>query len=424
MTTNMDGREVEDRADLEVDVAMLLEGRRVAFLGKLGGMTRREGQALVRRFHGVPVSPSDDRIDLLIVGADVGPLEAESLLTADHRAAARRGTLMILTETQWWEQLGLVELDAAVHRLYTPAMLAKWLDVEVRTIRCWARRGLIVPVREVHRLPYFDFQEVVTARRLAQLLDQGATPTQLQAQLQRLAGIFPGIERPLVQLSIIVDGRDLLMRVGAGLIDQRGQRRFDFDRQATLGETGSGGESTGGHEGSFSEETSHGPPTLPIRHLEDRPASLLPLEEAMALEEAGHLAEAVEAYRVALLADGPSSDIHFSLAELLYRQGDLGAARERYYCAIELDEDFVEARANLGCVLAEQGAWELALAAFAGALERHAEYADAHFQLASTLDRLGRDGEAITHWQSFLHLAPESPWAEEARQRLGLLPAH
>jgi tetratricopeptide (TPR) repeat protein len=88
--------------------------------------------------------------------------------------------------------------------------------------------------------------------------------------------------------------------------------------------------------------------------------------------------------------------------------------------AVELDEDYVEARANLGCVLAESGQTELAAAAFEGALAIHPEYPDAHYHLARTLDELGRAGEADSHWRRFLALAPDSPWACEARERLEL----
>ena len=105
---------------------------------------------------------------------------------------------------------------------------------------------------------------------------------------------------------------------------------------------------------------------------------------------------------------------------MLYRLEDLPAARERYYAAIELDEEYVEARANLGCVLAENGEVELAVAAFQGALAYHVDYADVHYHLAGALDRLDKQNEAELHWQTFLALAPESPWAEIARTRLGL----
>jgi tetratricopeptide (TPR) repeat protein len=118
------------------------------------------------------------------------------------------------------------------------------------------------------------------------------------------------------------------------------------------------------------------------------------------------------------MAAGPRAEIHFALADVLYRAGDLSAARERYYAALELDEEYVEARASLGCVLAETGELELAAATFEGALEYHADFADVHFHLANTLERLERAEEAQVHFAVFLELAPESPWAEAARDRL------
>ena len=122
--------------------------------------------------------------------------------------------------------------------------------------------------------------------------------------------------------------------------------------------------------------------------------------------------------RAAIAAHGPSAEWSFQLAEMLYRQEDLSAARERYYMAIELDEDFVEARANLGCVLAELGQRELAIAALEGAILHHPDYADAHYHLARLLDEAEAASNAEGHWRRFLELAPESPWADEALQRL------
>nr|MCU0716572.1 O-linked GlcNAc transferase [Pirellula sp.] len=94
-------------------------------------------------------------------------------------------------------------------------------------------------------------------------------------------------------------------------------------------------------------------------------------------------------------------------------------ARERYYNAIELDEDFLEARVNLGCVLAETGATTLAIAAFQGALVKDDRYPDVHYHLARCLDEEKQTELADRHWLRFLQLAPQSPWAEEAIERLG-----
>src|SRR4029077_18877416 len=139
---------------------------------------------------------------------------------------------------------------------------------------------------------------------------------------------------------------------------------------------------------------------------------------ALDFEESGEPDRAIEVYRAILMSGKSTAEDHFCLADLLYRRGDLAGARERYYAAIELDEDYVEARANLGCVLAEQGEMPLAEAAFQRALRYHPGFADAHFHLARLLDAMNRPREASRHWHEFLALAPASPWAEEAHDRI------
>lgn len=395
----------------EIDLAEPLRGKRVALVGKLGGVTRREAQRLLRQQGATLVEKSGPDVDLIVIGADELPLgEQDELLDEAARRAAAEGKLEILTETQLWQRLGLVDGEQHVRQLHTPAMLAELLNVPVATIRRWHRRGLIVPAREVHRLPYFDFQEVATARRLAQLVAAGASPKAIERKLAELARLVPEVERPLAQLSVIVEGKQLLLRQGEGLIEPGGQLRIDFD---TI------------EEEARSHDQSAAPsrePTLPMSpHAIDYDQFASPeemLSTAAQYEDEGHLEAAADMYRATLAANGSRAEICFQLAELLYRMGDVTAARERYYMAIELDEDYVEARANLGCVLAQTGQLHLAVAAFQGALEYHRDYPDVHYHLARTLDELGRTDEAEQHWRDFLALAPDSPWAQEAHYRL------
>ena len=52
------------------------------------------------------------------------------------------------------------------------------------------------------------------------------------------------------------------------------------------------------------------------------------------------------------------------------------------------------------------------------ALKYHPDYPDVHYHLARTLDELGQPEKAIDHWRAFLVLSPDSPWAQQARDRL------
>lgn len=377
------------------DSAGVLEGHRLVFVGKLASMARREGAQLTRQHGAVVLEKPDASTTLVVVGENEFPLpesgDQNDWFDDVTRQRIEAGAIEVITETQLWQRLGLVDSQHNIHRLYTPAMLADLLRVPVAVIRRWHRRGLIKPSREVRRLPYFDFQEVATARRLAELLAAGASPRTMERQLAAFARYLPDVARPLAQLSVIVEGREILLRQGDGLLEPGGQRRFDFD----------------------APQSEPAPPQA----VPTSPAQMAAL--AAELEEDGQLAAAADMYRAAMAAGGPKAETCFQVAELLYRLGDLSGARERYYMAIELDEDYVEARANLGCVLAETGQGELAVAAFEGALCYHSDYADVHYHLARLLDDLGRRDEAEAHWRAFLVQAPDSPWAEEARRRVG-----
>jgi tetratricopeptide (TPR) repeat protein len=171
-------------------------------------------------------------------------------------------------------------------------------------------------------------------------------------------------------------------------------------------------------------------PEAPVLSIFQEPPDIVPfqfpgdpqhdqlLEAAFTAEDEGELQLAIDYCHAILARDGPRAEIDFQLGELLYRCGETVAARERYYAAIEDDPEFVEARVSLGCVLQETGQGELAVAAFRGALSLHDDYPEAHYHLARLLDELDRGDEAREHWSRFRQLAPESPWAEEAMQRI------
>src|SRR5437588_299693 len=116
--------------------------------------------------------------------------------------------------------------------LYTAAMLAELVGVHVSRVRSWQRRGWIVAVEQKHRLAYFDFQELTVARQLAGLAKAGATPKLIAKKLGEVERQFPDVSRPLAELSLVLDGRSLLVRRGGELVEPGGQLRIDFDALA------------------------------------------------------------------------------------------------------------------------------------------------------------------------------------------------
>ncbi|HEX4413424.1 MAG TPA: tetratricopeptide repeat protein [Lacipirellulaceae bacterium] len=396
-----------------------LAGRRVMLIGKLASMPRREVEQIIRAHGGVLVERSGDPDLIVVSDAAAGQTRSKpdrERFDDELRERFASGETELLGESALWARLGLIESGHGVERLYTLAMLAELVRAPITAVRQWHRRGAILAKREVQHLPYFDFEEVGVARKLAQLLEAGCTITAVNRQLNRLSRLLPGVARPLVDPAVVVEGRCLYVRRDEGLSEAGGQLLIDFD---------------GTDQRAEAAALRDGPATIPLvaadtlqkpsgRTQRDHPHLAEDLRALAAeLGGAGHPDQAVDAYRAVLFSGDATSEDHFAVAELLYEQGELSAARERYYVAIELDEDFVEARANLGCVLAELGELALAEAAFRGALEYHPDYADAHYHLARLLDRENRSTEAVCHWRLFMSLAPASPWADEARERVG-----
>ena len=392
-----------------------LAGKRVVLLGTLGGFTKRESNQLLKRAGARVLDAYSNQAQLIVIGNDYEDLD--QWLDSDDglRTSIDVGDTTLLHENELWELIAHRADDGSVGQLYTPAMLAELLDVSVRTVRRWCRAGLIQPVKEVLNLPYFDYTELAAARQLAKWGKEGATVHSIQRQLAALAELAPTVGRPIQQLAITAEGKQLLMRHGSTLVEPTGQFRFSFEEAteeivstATLSIEQFN--ARGSLKVAAASPSSAGPTTLDEM-----------IEQAVLAEDQNELAVAIDWYRTALAAFGPNADVNFQLAELLYRQGDSSAARERYYMALEINSGLVEARANLGCVLAECGEHELAVAAFEGTLQQFADYADVHFHLARALDDLGQTSKANNHWQRFLELAPASPWAEEAQHRLAQL---
>jgi len=370
-------------------------------------MTHKEAQARSVECGGVAAEHVSRQTTMLVIGEEGWPLEEDGKPSVKLQNAERlRGEgieIRFVSESDW---LGFVGLDghrSGLHRNCTPAMLSQMLGVSVHKIRRWERMGLVKAVSHVCRLPFFDFQEVASARRLAELVEAGVPVKEIQTSLARLEAVMGVGARPLAQLEILASDRHIAYRDARGRLKTAlGQRLFDFA----------------------------GP--LPEKFSDPQPLDLaeaLPpnrsrwtahdwFEEGRRLADEGDLAPAIEALRMSLMEDADAPEVQFHLAEALYRQGNPQGALERYHVAAELDHNYLEAWTQIGCILAELGQPAGAIDAFGIALDIHPDYPDAHLHKAEILHQAGRTPEAIIHWRRYLEFDRSGPWAEAARKRL------
>ncbi len=397
-----------------LDDSPCLQGELVTFTGTLASMTHRRAMELVTEHGGNSATGVTRQTTMLVVGEEGWPLESDGLPSVkwqDANELAREGLpIRIITESQWLHLLALDETRSEIHKAYTPAMLSQLLGIPVHLVRRWERAGLITPVRRVHRLPYFSFQDVASARRLSELLAAGVPRAEIERSLGQLAPVFRDRDRPLDQLELLAHDSRILLRDARGLIEPKsGQRLLALDDQMA---------------GAI-ETTEQSERRLPIPVTSWRPESPHEhwgyrdwFDQGRQLLEIDKAEEAIEAFRMCLMEQPDQVDAHFHLAEALYRCGRTRAALERYHSAVEQDHQYIEAWTQLGCLHAELNEPEAALEAFGVALQVHPDFPDAHWHRGEVLQSLGRTDEAIPHWETYLTFDQRGPWAEAARQRL------
>ncbi|MDA0657393.1 MAG: tetratricopeptide repeat protein [Planctomycetota bacterium] len=379
---------------------LLLQGKTLALTGRFASMTQESVAQLVRKFGGQVVQQPSRRTHLLITGQEGWPLGPDGQPTVSFQRARRLQaegySIEIMNEEAFLTHIGLLDQQSAIHRRYTLVQLSRILNVPRTRLRNWIRIGLIEPVETVHRLAYFDYQQVSSARMLEQLVADGLTPEVIRSGLERLRRWLPNIDQPLMQLATLESDGALIVRLQNGsLAESTGQLLLDF--------------------GPVPTETDNSPQLfLP----EDPESADDAFEEALRFEEMGDLESAADSYADAIRYEPQDPILHFNLGNVVYMLGDLPAAVQHFQAAAQLDELYVEAWNNLGSVLCEKGDHASAVNAFERALQVVPEYADAHYNLADTLQRLDRNAEAQSHWKAYLKLDPTSTWADEVRERL------
>lgn len=436
MSASTDSPDIDSPLDVELQSSPCLQGERVSFTGTLASMTHRQAHDFVRQHGGTPASHVSRQLSMLVVGEEGWPLDpngqpSQKLLQV-QQLQEEGLRIQIVNESDWLQLLGLDDEMQEVHRNYTPAMLSKLLDVPVSRIRAWERAGLIRPVRRIHRLPYFDFQEVTSARRLSELLAAGVPRSEIEDSLRKLAAIMGDVERPLAQLSLLERDARVIYRDDRGLLHAAtGQRMFEFDAEPNV--------SLALIDPDDEDAIDHDSATVPFpNHITFPDSGILDdndldpnytktdvtvggaewFDRGCQLMAEGRADGAVHAFRMSLMDFPGDPEASFHLAEALYLQGNVAGALERFYSAVEQERYYVEAWTQIACLHVELGEFETALSTFDVALDLHEDFPDAHWHKANVLHQLNRLDEAVEHWDAYLRFDSRGPWAENARQRL------
>lgn len=386
---------IEDEG--EETVAIDLKGQRVALTGRFSSMSQKEFGELVTTLGGEPVTVPGRKTRWLVVGSAGPPLSKDAQPTLALKRTRQLATdgydIEIIQEEAFLEQLNLLADDETIRQRYTIAQLSRILDVAHDRIRLWIRLGLIEPVETVHRLNFFDFRQVASAKVLCELVAEGLPLAKIREGLQRVQAWLPGMDSPLSQLSVLEENGRLLIRLDDGrLAEPSGQLQLDFE-SAT-------------EERSLAIESA-------LKSSDEW------FQEALECENQGDYRGAVYAYERAIEQETDDPILYFNLGNVLYASQQLRDAERAFRSAVKLDGDYVEAWNNLGTVLADLDDYQKSVEAFEQALSIFPLYADAHYNLGDIYSMQGNVVKAREHWQRYLQLDPKSPWASDVRARLG-----
>ena len=380
----------------------MLQGARIALTGRFSTMTQREIREVVEQFGGEYVGFPARNTQFLVVGSAGPPIgndgQPSQALQRARQLRADGYDIEIINEEQFLEtKLSLFDGNEQVRQRYTIAQLSRILDVSRDTIRLWIRSGLIEPVETVHRLKFFDFKQVNSAKILCDLLKEGLPLAKIRESLQRVRDWMPGMDSPLTQLSVLeANGRMLVRLTDGRLAETSGQLQLDFDA---------------------AEEQ------LSLAIDEACRTADEWFQEALDRENRGDFSGAITAYENAISQEADDPILHFNLGNVLYAAQHLTEAETQFRRAVELDQNYVEAWNNLGTVLADAGRYQESVEVFQRALEVFPLYADAHFNLGDVYATLEQANSAQEHWKRYLQLDPNSPWAADVRARLAQLNA-
>jgi tetratricopeptide (TPR) repeat protein/SAM-dependent methyltransferase len=131
------------------------------------------------------------------------------------------------------------------------------------------------------------------------------------------------------------------------------------------------------------------------------------IDEGNALEEQGRVAEAMDRYDAAVLADPRCARAHLNRGNVLLAGASLDGARSAYELAVACDPSYAAAHFNLGNLNTRVGEFAAAISNYQRAAGLKPDFADAYVAMANAFDSLGSKQEALDSYQRALAIRPD-----------------
>lgn len=270
-------------------------------------------------------------------------------------------------------------------KAYTTSDVSGLLGLTPRQIRAYARAGNLTPARGPRGEYLFGFQDLVVLRTAAALVHARVPSRRIESALRRLRLQLPE-GRSLTELRITADGDDIIVHDGGATWNpESGQLVLDF------------------RVAEFAAEVA------PLAQRVAAEAQATPDSDYSAVDwyqlgielEAVAPAEAMDAYRRALILEPRFADAHVNLGRLLHEAGQAVHAAAQYQAALVVAPRHAVAAYNLGVALEDLGQPDEAVAAYERSLAADDTFADAHYNVARLYEKRGDAQAALRHYSAY-----------------------
>ena len=287
---------------------------------------------------------------------------------------------------------------------YSRQDVQRILQISARQLQGWEKAELIPQQQN------YSFQDLGQLRILRALREEDVPAASIRHSILAMKAVA-GMSNPLLEARLVRTGTRLAFRHHGAIVDPiRRQLLFDFERfdRPSL-ETHYAFDGREQATGTFAPHIAV--PASP-RGIQDLFLS------AVQAEEAGEKNRAIELYLQILEIDPDYAPASINLGTLHFHLRQYQQAEEYYRRATVADPSYVLAYFDLGNVLDELERMDEAIAAYKQAVTLAPGYADAHYNLALAYERKGQHRSALRHWQSYVRLDNQGPWADHARSQI------
>lgn len=266
------------------------------------------------------------------------------------------------------------------------------LQITSHQLQGWERAGLIAA------RPSYTFQDLGQLRTLRSLRTEEVSASSIRDSIVAMQAVS-GMANPLEEAAVVRTGKQIVFRHLGAIVDPiRRQLVFDFERVP-------------------GKDAVKAP--QPLRR---SAAGASPVQTrffaAVQAEEAGEKRRAITLYEQIIASNPEYPPAYINLGTIYFHLRQYGRAEDLYRRATQADPDYVLAYFDLGNVLDELERLDESIAAYRQAVALSPRYADAHYNLALACERKGERRSALRHWQAYVRLDRNGPWADHARGQI------